>query len=219
VPNPNYRRRDLNVVPIMQKAGRALQQAYVALSGVFTLDSGIWTVPVQINADGTSLMADPSNPSTFKQGMNSYFSARAGLYSKKTNDMYILLFGGISYLFVQGGNIEADPEIPFINNVTTVRIDKNGNFQQYLMDNQYPVILSDFSNPGNVLLFGAEAVFIPANNLPTFPNDVFSLDALGSSPALLGYIVGGIQSTLPNTNTMADSAASPYIFSVYIQKR
>jgi hypothetical protein len=218
-PNPNYRRRDLNVVPIMQKVGRALHPAYVALSGVFTVDGGIWTVPVLINADGSSSMSDPSNPNTFKQGMNSYYCARAGLFSKRTNDMYILLFGGISYLSVQGGNIVPDAEIPFINSVTTVRIDSKGNFQQYLMENQYPVILSDFTNPGNVLLFGAEASFIPVNNLPTFSNGVFSLDAIGSSPVLLGYIVGGIQSTLPNTNTTADSAASPYIFSVIIQRR
>ncbi|MFI5334412.1 MAG: hypothetical protein ACHQT8_04500 [Chlamydiales bacterium] len=219
-PNPNYRRRDLSVLPIMQKTSTSYAPAVVALSGVFTVDTGVWTVPVSINADGTSSMDDPSKPNTFKQGMNNYDCARTGLYSKKTNDMFLLLFGGISYLFVDsGGVVQADAEIPFINSVTTVRLDAGGNFQQYLMSNQYPTILSDFSNPGNVLLFGAEARFIPADNLPVFPNGVFSFDELGSSPILLGYIIGGVQSTLPNTNDRTDSAASPYIFNVYIQRR
>ena len=88
------------------------------------------------------------------------------------------------------------------------------------MENQYPVILSEF--PPNLdvpLFFGAEARFVPENHLPIFSNGVFSIDELGSSPVLLGYIVGGIQSTVDNTASMADSAASPYIFSVYIQRR
>ena len=31
---------------------------------------------------------------------------------------------------------------------------------------------------------------------------------------MIGYIVGGIMSTLPNTNVRSDTAASPYIFKV-----
>jgi hypothetical protein len=31
---------------------------------------------------------------------------------------------------------------------------------------------------------------------------------------VVGFIVGGIQSTLPNTTAESDSAASPYIFTV-----
>ena len=218
-PNPSYRRRDTNIVPIMQKDSKSYTPAVVALSGVFTEDFGVWTVPVLINGDGSSFMADPSDPNTFKQGMNNYFCAPTGLFSKKTNDMYVLLFGGLSYLTVSGGSFTPDAEIPFINNVTTVKIDAQGNFQQYLMENEYPLMTSDFSNPGNTLLFGTEARFIPANNLSTFPNGVFSLDDLKSSPVLLGYIVGGIQSTVPNTNSLSDSAASPYIFSVFLERR
>lgn len=217
--NPNYRRRDLSVVPIMQKSGNSYNPAVVALSGVFTLDGGVWTVPVVINGDGTSLMSDPSDPNTFKQGMNNYDCARTVLFSKSKNETYILLFGGISYLSESGGVITPDSEIPFINNVTTVKIDSEGNFGQYLMENQYPALFSTFSNPGNQLLFGAEARFITAQKLPMFANGVFSFDELGSSPILLGYIVGGIQSTLPNTNVPSDSAASPYIFSVYLERR
>ena len=97
-------------------------------------------------------------------------------------------------------------------------------YSQCLMNGGYPVILSTASNPGNPLLFGAGATFIPAAGLPAYTNGVLKLDALQpaatasghhlTKSVLVGYIVGGIQSTLPNTNQESDSAASPYIFSV-----
>lgn len=210
-PDPNYRRRDLNVVPVI----RNNKQAFVALSGVFTLDGGIWTVPVLIKTDGTATMADPSDPGTFKQGMNNYVSSDVGLYSQSTKDMYVILMGGISYGFFSGGVFQTDPDIPFINQVTTIKIDKKDNFTQYLMNNQFPVILSTGTNPGNPLLFGAGAYFIPASDVPSYSNGVVQLDKI-KEPTLLGYIVGGIMSTVANTGSQAESTASPYIFEVIL---
>jgi hypothetical protein len=87
-------------------------------------------------------------------------------------------------------------------------------FSQCLINAEYPVILSNGSNPGNQLLFGADATLILTDGLPTYGNGVLKYDALGSNPIVVGYIVGGIQSTLPNTNVSTDSAASPFIFTV-----
>jgi hypothetical protein len=50
--------------------------------------------------------------------------------------------------------------------------------------------------------------------LRTYKNGVLKYDTLGSDPIVVGYIIGGIQSTLPNTNFSTDTAASPYIFKV-----
>jgi hypothetical protein len=214
--DPNYRRRDLNVVPVVQ----GKKKAFVALSGVFTpSDTGVWTVPVTIKSNGSASMADPSLSTTFKQGMNNYVCATAGLYDHSKKNMYILLLGGISFGFFQNGAFTTDSEIPFINEVTTIKIDKKGNFTQYLMDNQYPVIPSTQSNPGNTLLFGAGAEFFSAENVPAYSNGVFSLNAI-KSPVVLGYIVGGIMSTVPNTSdSLIDSAASPYIFRVILEPK
>lgn len=212
-PDPNFRRRDLNVVPVILNN----QPAFAALSGVFTLDGGAWTVPVTIQSDGTAQMADPSNPNTFKQGMNNYISATVGLFSCKTRNMYILSFGGISYGFFDGGSFHVDPDLPFINEVTTIKIDKRGHFSQYLMNDQFPTILSTGSHPGNPLLFGASAMFIPSKHVSTYKNGVVNLDKIKDS-ILLGYIVGGIMSTLPETQTISDSTASPYIFRVMLNK-
>lgn len=207
---PDYRRRDLVVTPII----RDNQPAYTAFSGVFTLSTGVWTVPITIFPDGSSFEPDPLSPKTFKQAMNHYDCPAFGLYSTKTKDMYVVLPGGISYGYFSGGTFQTDDEIPFINQVTTIKIDKNDCYQQYLMNSEYPLIPSTGTNPGNALLFGAGAHFFVNENLSLFRNGVIQYDALPSSPVQLGYIVGGIMSTLPNTFGIEDSTSSPYIFSV-----
>lgn len=214
-PDPSYRRRDLNVQPVILNNNNRPSYGLVAYSGVFTPGNnpGIWTVPVIIDAKGNPSMADPNLSTTFKQGMNNYDSATAGLYSIKHKNMYNIFFGGISFGFFSNGTFQTDSEIPFINQVTTIQIDKNGNFTQYLMNYQYPTIVSTQSNPGNTLLFGANAYFVTNKKVPHFDNHILSLDNIKKS-TVIGYIVGGIQSTLANTNVDSDSAASPYIFKV-----
>jgi len=212
-PDPNYRRRDLNVLPALLNNNNQLQYGLLAYAGVFTLTGGVWTVPVIINGVNDPVMADPNANTTFKQAMNQYHCAAASLYSRKFESTYHIFFGGISYGFFDNGIFTTDSEIPFINQVTTIQIDKNNNFTQYLMKNTYPVILSTGANPGNQLLFGAGADFVP-NNIVQYPNGVISLDSI-RGPTIIGYIVGGIQSTLANTNnSLVDSSGSPYIFKV-----
>jgi hypothetical protein len=209
-PDPNYRRAGLNVVPIIENG----RQSFVAFSGAFTPTGGIWTVPVEISRTGISTMANPTNAGTFAQGMNNFNCPTLGLYSHKTGNSYTVLMGGISFGFFSSGVFETDTEFPFINQVTTIKRDRNGVFSQYLMNAEYPVILSTESNPGNQLLFGASATLIPVDGLPTYKNGVLKYDALRKVPIVVGYIVGGIQSTMPNTVTSSDTAASPYIFRV-----
>ena len=210
-PDPNFRRRDLNI-PVLLNHNNLLHYGLVAYAGVFTLAGGAWTVPVVINETGEPQMANPVLPSTFKQAMNQYVCATAGLYSRKYSSMYNLFFGGISYGYYTNGVFQTDSELPFINQVTTIQMDKSGNFTQYLMNSQYPVIPSTGANPGNPLLFGAGAYFI-ASNILQYPNGVINLDNI-RKPTVIGYIVGGIQSTVPNTNVITDSTASAYIFKV-----
>jgi hypothetical protein len=209
-PDPDYRRAGLNVVPIIEHR----RASFVAFSGAFTPTDGIWTVPVEINRHGVSTMANPTNAATFMQGMNNFSCPTLELYSHKERSSYTVLMGGLSFGYFAGGTFQTDAELPFINQVTTIKRDQNGAFSQYLMNAEYPVILSTGSNPGNPLLFGASATLIPADGLPTYKNGVLKYDALRSKPVVVGYIVGGIQSTLPNTNTGSDTAASPYIFKV-----
>lgn len=217
-----FRRRDLNVPPVIQKISKKGKERYglVALSGVFTVTGGIWTVPVNVNHRGEPSMPDPFNPFTFKQGMNGYTSAFAGLYSAKTEDMYLILLGGITYEYFQDGLFQEDSELPFTNEVTTVKLDKQGLYSQFLMDAEYPLIVSTGSNPGNPLLFGTSCDFIPSHKFHKhgYKYSILNLDKIKES-AVIGYVVGGIASTLPNTNSRFDSMASPYIFKVTLAPR
>lgn len=212
--NPDYRRRDLNVVPVMFNN----EPRYVILSGVFTEEGGIWTVPITVSAEGSSFEPNPNDPSTFKQAMNNYNCPFIGAYSTNTRDMYVILPGGLSYGFFQGGVIQFDEEIPFVNQVTTIKIDRRNNYSQYIMNAEYPVIISTGSNPGNQLLFGTESQFFPIDGLATYANGVVQLDQI-KAPTIIGYIVGGIMSTVPNTNSPADSTSSPYVFTVKLIPR
>ncbi len=256
-PLPTYRRRDLNVIPIVKKNGKSLTMAFTALSGVFTPPDinntpGAWTIPIEIDPDGSSRMLDPNDPNTFAQAMNNYSCANMGLYSIKKDRMYTLLFGGISVsMFSDGSNCNMDPNpqcntctawlpakgnvftvccnLPFTNDVTTVEIDKHGIYRQYLMSGTFPIInsfppvcpgftpLTCAGDPlQTIYYFGTNAAFIPTGGLPVFPNGVISLDKLDKKPVFVGYIVGGIASTILDTNCTTDSQSSSYIFKVSI---
>ncbi len=218
-PNPNYRRRDLNIVPIIHTLYDIPLPGFMAYSGVFTEAGGIWTVPVLFSYDGKPSMVNPSSPKAFKQGMNNYTSATAQIFYDHNGKMYTTMFGGISYGYFQNGVFTTDLEFPFINQVTTISFDGKGLYKQFLMDVEYPVIPSTGSNPGNPLLFGAGAMFIPSRELSSYGNGVLRLNSVKKPDTLLGYIVGGIQSTVPNTSVPSDSAASPYVFRVTITKK
>ena len=83
--------------------------------------------------------------------MNNFACPVLELHSSQNNTSYTVLMGGISYGFFNDGTFETDSELPFINQVTTIKRDSNGVYSQYLMTGAYPVILSTNSNPGNVL--------------------------------------------------------------------
>jgi hypothetical protein len=209
---PDYRRRDLNVYPAVKRnPDRTLGQGLVALSGVFTLTNGAWTVPVAIDSNGNPTMADPNAPGTFKQGMNNYHSAKIGLFSESTNQMHEMLFGGISLEDYDRTTqtFVVDNNLPFINQITSIVADQNGNYSQHLLG-EFPTILDQ---NGNRLRFGTDAEFFLAPGVPTYDNGVIKMDLL-TQQQTIGYIFGGIFSNMPNTRGVAGafSGASNDIF-------
>ncbi len=205
----DYRRRDLNIVPVYRND----KPAYIALAGVFTLTDGVWTVPITIFPDGSSFEPDPNKVSSFKQAMNHYNCPAFSLYSTKHKETYIVLPGGISYGYFSNGIFTTDSEFPFINQVTTIKIDALDQYTQYIMDGEYPTIPVPETDPVEPLLFGAEAIFFPAADIHLYHNGTIRLDKI-KKPTVIGYIAGGIMSKVPNTTSNSDSTASPYIFTV-----
>jgi hypothetical protein len=209
-PLPEYRRRDLNVVPFLEDGGAT--EGLLALSGVFLPgpDGGVWTVPVEVSADGTPSMADPNLPGTFKQGMSSYRSATISFYSANLGQTHTISLGGISleYYDTATHQIAYDAEVPFINSISdTVRTDAGAYTQYYL--GEFPTVPNP-SNGNAPFLFGAEADFIPSPVIPTYDNGMLNLDGI-TQPTVIGYIFGGIIAQQANFGA---SGASNLIFQV-----
>jgi hypothetical protein len=215
-PDDDYRRRDLNVFPRLKDNGGAeLEQGIVVLSGVFTLQDGVWTVPVEIDAAGNPTMADPNAPDTFKQGFNGYHSAKLGLYSASSDEHHELLFGGISVMYYDETlqQIIADDDAPFINDITAVVIDSAGDYSQHHLG-YFPEL---FDGNSQRLRFGANAEFLAADGIVRFENGVIDLDSL-SGETVVGYIYGGITSNGPHArgNPSVETLASNTIFEVVL---
>jgi hypothetical protein len=215
-PMADFHRRDLNVVPVLRPDGSGgTIGGLLALSGVFTSEDGAWTVPVEIDAAGVPTMDDPEAPTTFHQGFNNYHSAKLGLYSEAAGAMHEVLFGGISLQFVDEttGAVELDPFLPFVNDVTSIVIDAEGNYTQHHLG-FFPEF---FDEDARRLRFGTNAEFLLAEGVPTFENGIIKLDELRGETAV-GYIYGGIASNAPHTRfvTGARSAASNRAFEVVV---
>ena len=212
--DPNFRRRDLNVVPVVhRKPGGALGVGVEALSGVFTPTDGAWTVPVYVNHAGQPSMRDPNSPDAFKQAMNNYHSAKLGLYSEQAGSMHHVLFGGItlSYYDESTQTFVQDNNLPFTSQVTQVNVDSSGAYSQDLIG-EFPALLDP---TGKRMRFGAGAEFFVADGIPTYANGVIKLDEL-TGPTVLGYIYGGIFANAPHVRGVpgAVSGASNEIFEV-----
>jgi hypothetical protein len=216
----NFHRRDLNVFPVLRPDGSGgTDYGLTALAGVFTAADEAWSVPVEIDDAGQPTMPDPNLPSTFQQGMNVYHSAKLGLYSQAGGEMHELLFGGITlqYLDETTGTIETDINLPFVNDITAVVVDPDGNYSQHHLG-MFPEL---FDGQGRRLRFGTNADFLAAEDISNpdyqYENGVIRLDEL-SGETTLGYIFGGIVANAAHTRQSPGelSAGSNYVFEVVL---
>ncbi len=198
----NFRRRDGNLaVPTILPNG---QQGITAFGGVFTAPAGsVFRQPIVVNSSGMARV-----DYNYQQYFTQYDSAKVALYDAKSKSMSTLLFGGISlydYNFATG-TLSSDPEIPFVNDVTSLVQQKNGTTQEYIMPSQLPG------------LYGAEAAFYATPGLPSYANGVLKLNNLRSG-TVLGDIYGGVYSTVGDTtNPATQTTASNQVFQVTLLK-
>ncbi|MGI9457293.1 MAG: hypothetical protein ACR2NU_12085 [Aeoliella sp.] len=209
-----YRRRDLNVFPVVKPNGT--DEGLVALAGVFTEQDGAWTVPVEIDAAGAPTMADPTAGDTFKQAMNQYHSAKFGIYSDLQRTMHEVLMGGITlqYYDETSDTFVQDDAMPNTSQVTSVSIDPNGDYSQHLLGS-FPAI---DDGAGNMLRLGANAEFFVAPGIVTYDNGVIDFDELVAGETIVGHVFGGLAANAPHVRGTpgAVSVASNMVFEVSI---
>lgn len=196
-----FHRRDYNVVPqIFPNGGEGL----IAFSGVFQIQADLpFLNAVLIDSQSYHLEA------TFSQYYQQYHCAHIPLYSENNKAMHTLFLGGISQYYDSAGTLVRDDNVPFVKGISRVTLDQTGTLKEYNMGISLPDYL------------GASAEFIPADNLPEFHNGVLKYDDMTSDTTLIGYMVGGIQSTAKNIffiNTGSESSASPTIYKITLIK-
>lgn len=194
-------RRDLNVVPQVFPNG---QLGFTAFSGVFQYGQDLpWLNTVDIWPGDYSVNTD------FSQFLNQYHTAHLALHDAASNEMHTVFFGGISrYSLDQNGNLVDDPEVPFVKTISLVTRDGNGGMTE-LQIGEMPALL------------GSSAEFLMHPDVPRTLPEIVDLGNVASDSLLVGYIVGGIESTLPNIfwiNDGTQSTASSRVFKVYMVK-
>ena len=193
----NFRRRDGNLaIPVVFPNGR---QGLSANGGVFTPSGDGYRNPITIGPGGMARV-----DTTYQQFFSQYSSPFIPLFDARNGSMTTIFFGGISlydYNFTTG-QLTSDPQLPFVDDVTSLVRSADGSSREYIMPSQFPGLL------------GAEADFYASPGLPVYSNGVIKLDQL-SGPTTLGYIYGGIVSQVPNTtSSLSQTTASNRVFKV-----
>lgn len=194
-------RRDYNLTPQVFPDGRL---GFTAFSGVFQYGANI---PFLNTVDMDTVGYTPKFG--FNQLLNHYHSGQLGIYDSVSNIMHNIFFGGMAqYYFDAGGNLIQDNEVPFVSTIAKVTRSSNGSMTE--------TKIGDL--PG---LTGSGSELILNPNLPLYPHDVIKLNQLVQDTVLVGYLVGGIESSAPNIfnfNTGTQSSASNTVYKVLLVK-
>ncbi|MBI1226329.1 MAG: T9SS type A sorting domain-containing protein [Bacteroidetes bacterium] len=199
----NLHRRDYNLATQIFPDGSF---GFTAFSGVFRYDQDLpWLNTVDIFPGSYTVN------NSFNQYLNQYHTAHIGLYSASQYEMHTLFFGGISRYFLdQNGVLKDDPDVPFVKNISLVTRRVDGSMTEMKLGDM-PALL------------GAGATFLPAANFPMVEGDIADLDVLlHNENTLIGYVVGGIESSQPNILFVDDgtlSSASSKVFKVVLTKQ
>lgn len=196
-----FHRRDYNVLPQIGPNG---EQAMVAFSGVFQQNVDLPYLNA-VYVDSSSYQEIPN----FSQYYNHYHCASVALYDSSAQAMHNVFFGGIAQYFDQNGVLSQDNNVPFVKTIARVSRDAQGNYSEHKLAAEMPGLL------------GAGSEFFLAPNTPSYARDIIKYDQLSGDTILIGYILGGIESSAPNiffVNNGTQSSASNKLYKVYLLK-
>lgn len=195
-------RRDYNLVPQIFPNG---ESGFTIFSGVFQHNADLpWLNTVDVQDSSYTVVPG------FQQYLSQYHSANLPVYDSANNEMHTFFFGGMSrYTMDTQGNLIEDVNVPFVKTISRVSRYANGSMNEFKLSQEMPY------------LTGSGGEFIPARGIPRYENDIIRLNDLPNGQNLLGYIIGGIESSAANiffSNTGNESEASNRIFKVFLDK-
>ncbi len=196
----NLHRRDANVGPVILDDG---SEGFALFGGVFRTDAILpYRSPVYF--DGSFVNADAD----FEAQFGHYTSPILPLYDSDpaAGLMHTVFFGGMNQFYFDEGDatVKEDNLIPFVDDITMITQDDSGSTTEMVL----PIAL-----PG---LLGTNAVLVLNPSLPKYTNGVIKLREL-SGRTLLGHVLGGIESDMPNAGWMGGNTnASDRLFEIYV---
>jgi hypothetical protein len=194
----HLRRRDFNLLPQVFADG---SEGLTISSGVFQKDADLpFLYPVEITADGYKPVEG------FSQLLSNYHSAKISFYSRSTDVMHHIFFGGISQHYFDGGTLVKDDQVPFVKTISRVSRDGNGNWSEVAL----PVEMPGYAGGG--------AEFIPNSNLAMIGSRTLDLDELSKDGTVLGYIYGGISSPIKHAFFNYETAKTSAATTIYAVK-
>ncbi|MCC7507425.1 MAG: T9SS C-terminal target domain-containing protein [Saprospiraceae bacterium] len=176
----NLQRRDYNLAPQVFPTDGHL--GFTMFSGVFTPVSELpYLNSVDFDSSGYAVN------NTFQHRLNQYHCAKIALYDAPANRMHTVFLGGIAQFFFNSqGQLIQDDNVPFVRTIGRVTRFPDGSVLEEKIGDM----------PG---FLGAGAEFIPLSNLPLVAGaDILSVDQFVGDSTLVGYLIGGIESDLPN---------------------
>ncbi len=198
----NLHRRDYNLVPQIFKNE---VPAFTMFSGVFQYNQDLpFTNFVDI-VDGNYKVNNE-----FNQQFSHYHCAVLPIYEKATQSMFSIFFGGIAQSYPTAkGKIVNDKDVPFTKTISVI-IRKGDATEEIILPIKMPGYM------------GAAAEFIFSPSTKLFKESIADGDALENKEVLIGYIVGGINSSAKNIfwdNTGKESKANNQIIGVYLKRK
>lgn len=193
-----FHRRDYNLAEQIFPDGT---EGFTAFSGVFQYHADLpWYDGVDIKSSGAVV-----NPQ-MNQQLNQYHTALMTIYDSLQNAMHTVFFGGISAYYYDSvtQQLMYDSLVPFVRTISMITRDNSGNITESALPVQMPG------------LEGTNAEFIPLKNISRRMENIIRLNSI-SGRTLVGHIIGGITSTVPNVFLEnGDSYASAKVYEVYL---
>lgn len=190
-------RRDYNLLQRLTPDG---EHSYVISSGVFQRQADLpFLYPVEIYAD------DYMPRTSFNQYLSNYHSAQVALYDSATQHMEYLFFGGMAQYYYEGEQLIEDQQVPFVKTISRVSLSPQGDYTEYVMDQQMPG------------LEGASSEFLLHPDLTSEARSIATFDSEKTDTLNLGYIYGGIYSRSRNPfmqNNTEDTEARDVLYRV-----